>query len=130
MIPPRGRRPPSGRMQLLPSEELPPPEQEMVLTKGITLWGATATGKTSFVAALCGALVDQQTGWRMRGEDPASTEKLVQFTDTLVNQGMFPEATVGVEQYDWSLVGRVPSRERHWYGSRPPPAGAGGPPTR
>lgn len=98
--------------------QLVPPQQETVLDKGITLWGATATGKTSFLAALYGALFDQQTGWRLRGEDEGSTEKLVSFTDTLVNQGTFPDATVDVEEYHWSLVGRVPSRERQWYGSR------------
>lgn len=94
------------------------PQQEAVLDKGITLWGATATGKTSFLAALYGALFDQKTGWRLRGEDDASADKLVSFTDTLVNQGTFPPATRDVDEFHWSLVGRVPSTEWRWYGPR------------
>ena len=100
-----------------PEEPLLPP-QETVLDKGITLWGATATGKTSFIAALYSTLYDHKTGWRLRGEDEASTERLVSFTHTLVDERAFPKATERVEEYHWSLVGTVPSREWHWYGAR------------
>jgi FAD/FMN-containing dehydrogenase len=101
-----------------PAPEAPLPQQETVLDKGITLWGATATGKTSFLAALYGALIDQKTGWRLRGEDEASADQLVSFTDTLVDQHTFPLATEKVQEYHWSLVGRVPSTEWRWYGPR------------
>ena len=96
------------------------PAAETVLRKGITLWGATATGKTTFLAALYTALLDQDTGWRLRGEDRASTENLVKLTAKLAEDGVFPEATVGVQDYNWSLVGTAPRavKEWHWYGPR------------
>jgi hypothetical protein len=92
----------------------------MVPNKGITLWGASATGKTSFLAALHTALVDEKTDWRLRGEDPPSTRELVSLTYTLVNERLFPEATTNLREYNWSLVGKVPgaAREWHWYGPR------------
>jgi hypothetical protein len=96
------------------------PAAETVLRKGITLWGASATGKTTFLAALYTALLDQDTGWRLRGEDRASTENLVKLTAKLAEDGVFPEATVGVQDYNWSLVGTAPRaiKEWHWYGPR------------
>jgi hypothetical protein len=100
----------------MPSE----PASETVLGKGITLWGATATGKTTFLAALYTALLDQDTGWRLRGEDQGSTEALVTLTHTLADDGMFPGGTTGIRNYHWSLVGTVPRaiKEWHWYGLR------------
>jgi hypothetical protein len=92
--------------------------EEMVLRKGITMWGASATGKTSFLAALDTALIRGESGWRLRGEDPASTQQLIALTSALVEKGVFPRATVGLGQYNWSLVGRLPAREWHWYGPR------------
>ena len=93
---------------------------ETVLGKGITMWGATATGKTTFLAALYTALLDQETGWRLRGEDQASTEALVTLTNTLADEGVFPGGTTGIKNYHWSLVGTVPRaiKEWHWYGLR------------
>lgn len=103
-------------------EDLPREQQfldnQQFLDKGITMWGATATGKTSFLAALHTALVDQRTGWRLRGEDRASTRELVTLTHTLVNKRTFPEATVNLRDFHWSLVGRVPATEWRWYGPR------------
>lgn len=94
------------------------PQQETVLNKGITMWGASATGKTSFLAALHTALIAEQNGWRLRGEDKESTRTLVTLTNTLVNQGGFPKATEQLNEYRWSLVARVPSTDWHWYGPR------------
>jgi len=92
------------------------------MNKGITLWGATATGKTSFLAALHTALVDQKTDsdWRLRGEDDPSTQRLVSLTHTLVNERVFPKATTNLQEYSWSLVGTMPRaiQEWHWYGPR------------
>jgi hypothetical protein len=110
----RGRRP--AREVPLPPPPLP--SQETVLDKGITMWGASATGKTSFLAALYTALIERRSGWRLRGEDKASIQELVTLTNTLVNKGIFPKATNNLREYNWSLVGRVPSTEWHWYGPR------------
>jgi hypothetical protein len=95
-----------------------PPQPETVLTKGITMWGASATGKTSFLAALHTALITEQNGWRLRGENRESTRALAELTNTLVSKGSFPEATANLNEYQWSLVARVPSRDWRWYGPR------------
>jgi hypothetical protein len=82
------------------------------------MWGASATGKTSFLAALHTALISEQNGWRLRGENETSTKALIELTNTLVNKGNFPEATGGIDEYRWSLVARVPSLDWRWYGPR------------
>jgi hypothetical protein len=99
---------------------VPVPLAETVLKKGITMWGATATGKTTFLAALYTALLDQDTGWRLRGEDQGSTERLVTLTNTLADRGVFPGSTTNIENFQWSLVGTMPRviKEWHWYGLR------------
>lgn len=104
----------------LPRPAPPASGSETVLGKGITLWGATATGKTTFLAALYTALLEQNLGWRLRGEDQGSTEALVTLTHTLADEGMFPGGTTGIRNYHWSLVGTVPRaiKEWHWYGLR------------
>jgi hypothetical protein len=88
--------------------------------RGITLWGATATGKTTFLAALHNALIDEQTGWRLRGGDPASGEALIALTNTLANDGVFPGGTRNIRNINWELAGVIPRavRERTWYGWR------------
>jgi hypothetical protein len=84
------------------------------------MWGATATGKTTFLAALSTALLEQNTGWRLRGADQPSTEALVTLTSRLADEGMFPDSTIGISDYRWSLVGAVPRaiKEWHWNGLR------------
>lgn len=93
---------------------------ETTLGKGITMWGAPATGKTTFLAALYTALLDQETGWRLRGADEQSTEVLISFTNTLAEKGVYPLPTANIKNYRWSLVGTMPRafREWHWYGPR------------
>ena len=94
------------------------PALQTVLGKGITMWGATATGKTTFLAALYTALLDQNIGWRLRGADQPSTEALVTLTNKLADEGTFPGQTAGIRNYRWSLVGTVPRaiKEWHWNG--------------
>jgi hypothetical protein len=107
-----------GRRQAPPPPVMPPPSDETVLDRGVTMWGASATGKTSFLAALYIALMDQQTGWRLRGDDQASVQELTRLTNALTNKGVFPQATERLQEYHWSLVGRKPITEWHWYGPR------------
>jgi hypothetical protein len=109
----RGR----GR-QAPPPPAAEPPLPETVLEKGVTMWGASATGKTSFLAALYIALLDQQTGWRLRGDDTASVQELTRLTNQLTNKGVFPQATRDLRKFRWSLVGGRPVKEWHWYGPR------------
>jgi hypothetical protein len=124
-VPPvlRSRRgaPPKSPLPL-PLPKMPPPSGQAAVGKGITVWGATATGKTSFLAALYATLYAQETGWRLRGDDQASEDKLVELTDKLVNQREFPDASAGLETYHWSLVGEMPNTEWRWYGPRRRPA--------
>ena len=90
------------------------PARQAVLGKGITMWGATATGKTTFLAALYTALLDQDIGWRLRGADQPSTEALVTLTNKLADEGTFPGHTIGIRNYRWSLVGTVPRAIKEW----------------
>ena len=94
--------------------------KETTIGKGITMWGAPGTGKTTFLAALYTALLDQETGWRLRGADPTSTKALVTLTNTLAEDGIYPLPTVGIKNYRWSLVGTTPRaiKEWHWTGPR------------
>jgi len=78
------------------------------------MWGATATGKTTFLAALRTALLEQNTGWRLRGADQPSTEALVTLTNKLAIEGTFPGNTRGINDYRWSLVGSVPRAIKEW----------------
>jgi len=117
----KGSRVPRPRLPSRPPTPVPAlGAGETALGKGITMWGAPGTGKTTFLAALYTALLDQETGWWLRGADEQSTEVLVSLTDTLAEKGVYPVQTVGIKNYRWSLVGTMPRafREWHWYGPR------------
>lgn len=115
----RDSRAPKSRMpRRLASPE--PALEETTLGKGITMWGAPGTGKTTLLAALYTALLDQEMGWWLRGADELSTDVLVTLTNTLAEKGVYPLETKGIKNYRWSLVGTMPGavREWHWYGLR------------
>ena len=84
----------------------------------IAMWGAPASGKTTFLAALSKALPEREPGWRLVGEDRASAESLVRLETLLEERKDFPAATGDVERYRWSLVGPV-RRARRWFGRGP-----------
>jgi hypothetical protein len=78
---------------------LPPP-------KGITLLGGPYTGKTTFLAALQIALLRQELGWALDGENQGSTQAMIRFMNTMTRGHAFPKATVSqMENYKWSLTG-------------------------
>ncbi|QFG24585.1 hypothetical protein [Actinomadura sp. WMMB 499] len=85
----------------------------------IAMWGATGSGKTTFLAALDIALNRaDHVDWRVIGANEASTDKLVELSGTLVNDNAFPEATSGMEQYRWRLIGQTERREGRFWNRR------------
>ncbi|MBE1530708.1 hypothetical protein [Actinomadura algeriensis] len=82
----------------------------------IAMWGATGSGKTTFLAALDIALNrSDDVDWRVIGANDASTDVLVDLSSTLAVRNEFPERTEGMEQYQWRLIGETEHREgRMW----------------
>lgn len=83
----------------------------------IVMWGAPASGKTTFLAALSRALLEREPGLQLVGEDPESAESLVRLRALLDERGAFPAATGDVQRYRWSLVGSGRGGW-HWFGRR------------
>jgi hypothetical protein len=73
----------------------------------IAMWGATASGKTTFLAALSLALTQSGTGWNVAAADRASTTELINMTAALHSMKSFPDATQGVDYFEWMLNGTV-----------------------
>lgn len=84
--------------------------------RSIAVWGAPASGKTTFLAALKIALENQEPDWQVVGADAESEQSLVRLTDLLAAGGMFPLATGDVQHYRWALVGPVQRDVRRWFG--------------
>ncbi len=81
----------------------------------ITMCGPPSSGKTTFIAALDTALIRQEAGWRLYGADQPSAYALVELTTMLTSEGRFPQATIGIDHYRWTLVGRYARRvTRRW----------------
>jgi hypothetical protein len=98
-----------------PGTDPPPPR-----SSGITMLGASESGKTSFLAALQIALLRQPgIGWSLSGDDDGSTEAMIRFMNAMSSRHEFPKPTLGRhENYHWSLIGSVRYREWHWWGFR------------
>jgi len=97
------------------------PPSEPARDYGITMWGASSTGKTTFLAALSVALIRQRGPWRVIGADQASATQLTRLTTGLTQRRTFPPATAAVEHYRWELVGmvrRAARRRWRWLGWR------------
>jgi hypothetical protein len=82
---------------------------------GITMLGASETGKTTFLAALQIALLRQDhLGWSLAGDNPGSTQAMIRFMHDMTQMHAFPPATVAqLEDYRWSLTAQVPGA-RGW----------------
>jgi hypothetical protein len=124
-MPPRiqGIPPAPGRSVPQPRGHMPRghvPTGNQLPGQGITLLGAQATGKTTFLAALQIALLRQDLGWSLRGDNPGSTQALVTLTSDVTDNKVFPRPTGAIENYRWSLDGELPRavKERHWWGFR------------
>ena len=72
----------------------------------IMVLGATASGKSTFLAALGIALARQDTDWNLVPKDAPSADRLVSMTAALTGQSQFPSPTTDFEQYEWALNGR------------------------
>lgn len=72
------------------------------------LWGATLSGKTTYLAALRLATLNQKHGtWRVRPTDDASSWFLTDNTNLLYYDQVFPAATQDVkEPYSWRIEGQ------------------------
>jgi hypothetical protein len=90
--------------------------------RGITMLGATQTGKTTFLASLQIALLrHEELGWSLRGDNPGSTRALIKFMDDMTQNHQFPLPTrEKIENYRWSLEADIPRaiKEWHWWGFR------------
>lgn len=76
----------------------------------IAMWGTPGSGKTTFLAALSGALGRGDLDWKLIGTDNASTTELIRLTTELMTQRRFPRPTRGIHRYSWALVGPTPDR--------------------
>jgi hypothetical protein len=94
----------------------PPPNQGPPPTNGITMLGAHKTGKTTFLAALQIALLRRaDLGWSLTGDNPGSTQALVNFMTDMTDNHIFPRPTGAIENYRWSLEAELPRRgPREW----------------
>ncbi|MET9064826.1 hypothetical protein ACWDR1_00960 [Streptosporangium sandarakinum] len=80
----------------------------------IAMWGAPGSGKTTLLAALYIALTRSGNGWKIVGSDPASSDYLVERTKDLLQGKVFPEASMALERYHWSLIGPPPRKTGFW----------------
>jgi hypothetical protein len=67
--------------------------------------GPPGSGKTTFLSALDIALKRQPYGLTLVGADEPSVRLLISMTDALVTRHEFPQATEGIEYYEWTLFG-------------------------
>lgn len=87
-----------------------PEETRVPARHNIAMWGTPGSGKTTFLAALSGALGRQNLDWKLVGTDNPSTSELIRLTTELMSRQHFPKATIGIEHYSWALVGAPPAR--------------------
>lgn len=84
---------------------------------GIAMLGATGSGKSTFLGALQIAFLEQAKEWRVWCRDPASRMALVRMNSALTSEGRFPLPTIGIDQFDWILGGKLERTEqaKKWY---------------
>ncbi|MEV7008580.1 hypothetical protein [Streptosporangium sp. NPDC051022] len=91
-----------------------PQAQRRASMHDIGMWGPIGSGKTTFLAALNIAAMRSQSRWKLVGTDDEATDFLVDQTHSLVEERVFPPATVAIKPFRWSLIGRaeVPAGRR------------------
>ncbi|MFK0102799.1 MULTISPECIES: hypothetical protein [unclassified Streptomyces] len=79
----------------------------------IGLWGAPRSGKTTYLASMAIAAMQQQrhsrSNWVIGGMNPESIEFLNDGVTQLAIQRRFPDATVGLQPLSWSFQGDEPT---------------------
>jgi hypothetical protein len=90
--------------------------------KSIGLWGATQCGKTTFLASLYIAVNRSSHSLNIFGADDTSTEFLVESNRMLTKDHRFPEGTLAVNSYSWTMnMTQVVQEERTRFGQTTPP---------
>lgn len=98
--------------------DLPPePEQEL---RRVGLWGATASGKSTFLSALFIAATRSPADVRVSGANDESTDFLIRNTHILNAQHRFPPPTSTQQPLSWTLHMSVPNRSRGRLRKGPP----------
>jgi hypothetical protein len=94
-------------------------------TGQIGLWGASSSGKTTFLAALQIATNDLETDevWSLHGINPDSNRFLDQQTRRLQEDHTFPDATTVRRELAWRFVGREAPDYGRSRRRQPPPPG-------
>lgn len=106
----------TGRQDRRPGATMP----ERSLADGISMWGAPASGKTTFLAALAVALEKHpEARWKLRGTDLRSSDALSDMENAVVDRGEFPGASTNVVNYNWELVNPDPRAGRRGPLGRP-----------
>jgi hypothetical protein len=80
--------------------------------RGIGLWGATASGKSTFLSALFIAATRSPADLRVIGRNDDSTDFLVRNTHSLNAQHQFPPPTTYQQPLSWTLKMSVPNPVR------------------
>lgn len=89
--------------------------------KSIGMWGATQCGKTTFLASLYIAITRANNGMNIFGADDTSTDFLVESNSRLTNEHRFPDGTVAVNSYSWTMnMTKVVQEERTRFGQTTP----------
>src|SRR5882724_1257596 len=88
----------------------------------IGLWGATQSGKSTFLSALFIAATRAAEELRVSGVNDESTDFLIRNTHTLNTQHRFPGATqIGQQELSWILHMSVPNQAGgRWRRPAPP----------
>lgn len=93
-----------------------PPEEAPVTTepglRRVGLWGATASGKSTFLSALFIAATRSPADLRVKGRNDDSTDFLVRNTHSLNAQHQFPPPTTYQQPLSWTLQMSVPNPVR------------------
>lgn len=84
-----------------------PDGRPMTRLRRIGLWGASGSGKTSFLAALSVAVNQSRSNWRIVGVDTESVDFITRMTKTLTTLGTFPPGTMGIQELSWTMIGET-----------------------
>lgn len=92
-----------------------PAEAPLATERGLRrvgLWGATQSGKSTFLSALFIAAMRSAEDLRVKGNNDESTDFLIRNTHTLNAQHRFPPPTEAQQPLSWTLQMSVPNRDR------------------